>query len=164
MIGKEALITVATKETFTYEALWAQVELLSPEQQVRLIFALAKQLSPGFQTKLIVMLLPDVAPTIEAVLHNQVARPTSGTSPENAARLLKQWCEENEIDGVWTPITRYDNAHHFVHRDDLKPDGTQIKTPPMAFVNNEEAFNFALRDLRMNYRLYSERYLRWKKS
>ncbi|HLF89489.1 MAG TPA: hypothetical protein VI451_11120 [Anaerolineales bacterium] len=50
------------------------------------------------------------------------------------------------LENVWLLITRYDNAHHFVHRDDLKPDGTQLKTPPMAFVDNETAFNFALQD------------------
>ncbi len=66
------------------------------------------------------------------------------------------------IDQVWTPVVRYDNAHHFVHRDDLKPDGTQIKTPPMAFANNEDAFNFALQDLRTNYRFYIDRYERWR--
>ncbi len=66
------------------------------------------------------------------------------------------------IDQVWTPIVRYDNAHHFVHRDDLKPDGSQVKTPPMAFANNEDAFNFALQDLRTNFRLYVERYKRWR--
>lgn len=68
------------------------------------------------------------------------------------------------IENSWTPITRYDNAHRFVHRDDLKPDGTQIKTPPMAFANDEEALNFALQDLRTNSQFYVERYLRWKRS
>ncbi len=66
------------------------------------------------------------------------------------------------IDQVWTPIVRYDNAHHFIHRDDIKPDGSQIKTPPMAFANNEDAFNFALQDLRTNYRFYMQRYLQWR--
>lgn len=61
-----------------------------------------------------------------------------------------------------TPIVRYDNAHQFVHRDDLRPDGSQVKTPPMMFANNEEAFNFALRDLRTNYRFYIYRYDQWR--
>jgi hypothetical protein len=67
------------------------------------------------------------------------------------------------IENSWMPITRYDNAHRFVHRDDLKPDGSKIKTPPMAFADDTEAFNFALQDLRMNSQMYIERYLRWKK-
>ncbi|MBP6440273.1 MAG: hypothetical protein KA259_01600 [Caldilineaceae bacterium] len=66
------------------------------------------------------------------------------------------------IGQVWTPIVRYDNAHQFVHRDDIRPDGSQIKTPPMAFANNEDAFNFALQDLRMNYRFYLQRYWQWR--
>ena len=66
------------------------------------------------------------------------------------------------IDEAWTPITRYDTAHGFVHRDDLKPDGSQIKTPPMTFAHYDDAFNYALRDLRSNYQMYTERYIRWK--
>jgi hypothetical protein len=66
-------------------------------------------------------------------------------------------------DNSWTPVTRYDNAHQFVHRDDLRPDGSQIKSPPMAFATNEDAFNFALRDLRVNHNLYVERYRQWKR-
>lgn len=71
---------------------------------------------------------------------------------------------EAYVEGSWVPITRYDNAHRFVHRDDLRPDGTQVKTPPMAFANKTEAFDFALQDLRTNSRFYIERYLRWKES
>ncbi len=41
-------------------------------------------------------------------------------------------------------------------------DGSQIKTPPMAFANNEDAFNFALRDLRTNYHFYIHRYWQWR--
>jgi hypothetical protein len=69
---------------------------------------------------------------------------------------------EAYLDGHWLPITRYDNAHRFVHRDDLKPDGKQIKTPPMAFVDNQEAFSFALQDLRVNYQFYIDRYRQWQ--
>ena len=70
---------------------------------------------------------------------------------------------EAHIEGSWTPVTRYDNAHNFVHRDDLKPDGSQIKSPPMSFASREEALNYAIRDLRLNAHLYIERFLRWKK-
>jgi hypothetical protein len=91
-------MSVAIKEMINYEALLEQVQRLSPEQQVRLIFSLAKQLPIGFQTKLIVLLLPDVAPTIEAVLHNQVARPIAGKAPEDAIQLLKRWWEDSASD------------------------------------------------------------------
>jgi hypothetical protein len=68
---------------------------------------------------------------------------------------------EAYVENTWTPITRYDTAHRFVHRDDLKPDGSQIKSPPMAFASYDDALNYAIRDLRLNSRLYIERYLRW---
>ena len=69
---------------------------------------------------------------------------------------------EAYIESVWIPITRYDTAHQFVHRDDLKPDGSQIKSPPMAFAHDDDAPNYAIRDLRLNSQWYIERYLRWK--
>jgi hypothetical protein len=83
-----------------------------------------------------------------------------------------QWCQcryraevlfrIKSIESVWIPITRYDTAHQFVHRDDLKPDGSQIKSPPMAFASDDDALNYAIRDLRLNSQWYIERYLRWK--
>ena len=69
---------------------------------------------------------------------------------------------EGYIENVWTPISRYDTSHRYVHRDDLKPDGSQIKSPPMAFADYNDALNYVIRDLRLNYQLYVERYLRWK--
>jgi hypothetical protein len=62
----------------------------------------------------------------------------------------------------WAPISRYDNAHGFVHRDDLKPDGTQIKSPALSFDTNRDALKFAIADLRSNSQTYIERYLQWK--
>ena len=61
----------------------------------------------------------------------------------------------------WTPISRYDTSHGFVHRDDLQPNGEQIKTLPMVFPNYEDALNFAVRDFRVNYEFYTERYKKW---
>lgn len=50
----------------------------------------------------------------------------------------------------WTPISRYDTSHGFVHRDDLQPNGEQVKTLPMLFPNNEDALNFGIRDFRLH--------------
>ena len=69
---------------------------------------------------------------------------------------------EAYIENIWTPITRYDTSHRFVHRDDLKPDGSQIKSSPMSFATNADALNYAIRDLRLNHQLYIERFLGWK--
>lgn len=68
------------------------------------------------------------------------------------------------LDQSWAPITRYDTAHGFVHRDDLRPDGSQIKSPAMWFASSEDALEFALQDLRMNHRFYIQRYLQWKEN
>ncbi len=69
---------------------------------------------------------------------------------------------EAYIENIWMPISRYETAHQFVHRDDLKPDGSQIKSPPMAFANDDDALNYAIRDLRLNSQWYIQTYLRWK--
>lgn len=82
---------------------------------------------------------------------------------KDAGRILRFVVQlEAYIESEWTPITRYDNAHHFVHRDDLLPDGGAVKTPPMAFATNADAMNYALSDLRINHRFYIERYLQWQ--
>lgn len=69
---------------------------------------------------------------------------------------------EAYFDNDWIPISRYDNAHGYVHRDDLKPDGTQIKSPAMSFASNRDALNYAVADLRSNSQTYIERYFQWK--
>lgn len=94
--------------------------------------------------------------------------------PEGAILRVKYYKDRSKIlrfvvqleaylDDQWVSISRYDMAHGYVHRDDLKPDGSQLKSPPMFFVNNEDAMNYAIRDLRSNYPLYLERFLRWKR-
>ena len=70
---------------------------------------------------------------------------------------------EAYLDNDWTPISRYDTAHGFVHRDDLRPNGDQIKSPPMSFRDNEAALNYAVTDLRSNSQFYLERYLQWRR-
>ena len=70
---------------------------------------------------------------------------------------------EAYLDDDWTPISRYDTAHGFVHRDDLRPEGGQIKSPLMSFRDYEEALNYAVTDLRSNSQFYLERYLQWQR-
>ncbi len=65
------------------------------------------------------------------------------------------------LNADWCPISRYDTSHGFVHRDDIKPNGDQIKSLPMSFSDNETALNFAIDDFRLNYLLYIERYKKW---
>jgi hypothetical protein len=65
------------------------------------------------------------------------------------------------LDEQWLPVTRYDTAHGFVHRDDLQPNGEQIKTP-LVFPSYEDGMTFAIRDLRTNAAWHVERYKQWK--
>jgi hypothetical protein len=82
---------------------------------------------------------------------------------KDRGRILRFTAQlEAYIENGWAIITRYDTAHGYVHRDDLRPDGTQIKSPPMAFADHNDALNYAIGDLRLNGQLYIERYLKWK--
>ena len=60
----------------------------------------------------------------------------------------------------WYAISRYDTSHGFVHRDDIKPNGDQIKLP-MSFSDNETALNFAIEDFQINFMIFIERYKKW---
>jgi hypothetical protein len=66
---------------------------------------------------------------------------------------------ETLFEGNWMPVVRYDNAHGFCHRDVLHTDGTQDKTG--VFVGDvNETFTFAIEDLRANWQVHRDRYLR----
>jgi hypothetical protein len=65
---------------------------------------------------------------------------------------------ESEINETWIPIVRYDTAHSFAHRDILHPDGTQSKQA-LFFVTLNEAFNFAINDLKLSWEAYLRNYL-----
>lgn len=59
----------------------------------------------------------------------------------------------------WKPVIRYDTVHGFAHRDILKADGRTEKTPlPIGDFNS--ALTFAEMDLRANWELYRERFLK----
>lgn len=63
------------------------------------------------------------------------------------------------INDQWRPVIRYDVSHGFAHRDVLHPDGSSTKTP--LFVKDyNEALTFAEADIKSNWELYRERYLR----
>ncbi len=66
---------------------------------------------------------------------------------------------EIQIGNQWYPIIRYDTAHGFAHRDVLHPDGSVTKTP-LFVVDYGEALTYAEGDLKSNWDLYRERFLR----
>jgi len=56
-------------------------------------------------------------------------------------------------------VVRYDTAHGFSHRDQYDNRGTAIKTPLLAF-NFNQALTFAEADLKANWTIYRERFLK----
>ena len=59
----------------------------------------------------------------------------------------------------WLPVVRYDSAHGFAHRDQFDFKGRAVKTP--LFIRNyNQALTFAELDLKANWRLYRERFLK----
>ena len=61
--------------------------------------------------------------------------------------------------GKWMVVVRYDTAHGFSHRDQYDLRGAAIKTP-LFVLNYNQALTFAEADLKSNWRVYRERFLK----
>ena len=61
--------------------------------------------------------------------------------------------------GKWMVVVRYDTAHGFSDRDQYDNRGRAIKTPLLAF-NFNQALTFAEADLKANWTIYRERFLK----
>lgn len=59
----------------------------------------------------------------------------------------------------WLPVVRYDTAHGFAHRDLYNRQGRTIKTP-LFILDYNQALTFAESDLKANWRLYYERFMK----
>ena len=59
----------------------------------------------------------------------------------------------------WLPVVRYDVAHGFAHRDLYDLQGRTTKTP-LFILDYNQALTFAESDLRANWRVYRERFLK----
>jgi hypothetical protein len=66
---------------------------------------------------------------------------------------------ETKVEGKWLPVVRYDTRHGFAHRDLLDRKGEKQKTPLFARDFNE-ALTFAEHDIKSNWRIYKQRFLR----
>lgn len=66
---------------------------------------------------------------------------------------------ETRLGGEWRPVVRYDTRHGFAHRDLLDVKGNKTKTP-MFIQDFSEALTFAEYDIRSNWRIYKERFLK----
>ena len=66
---------------------------------------------------------------------------------------------ETVIGNKWYPVVRYDTAHGFAHRDLINQKGEVTKTP--LFIHDyNDALTFADSDLKANWEIYKERFLR----
>lgn len=63
------------------------------------------------------------------------------------------------IKNKWYPIVRYDTAHGFAHRDIIHFNG-QVDKTPLVLNNYKDALNFADADIKINWKLYLERFLK----
>ncbi|MBU0599299.1 hypothetical protein KJ997_00750 [bacterium] len=66
---------------------------------------------------------------------------------------------ETLIGDKWYHVVRYDAAHGFAHRDLMSRKGQVTKTPILIF-NYNDALIFAESDLKANWEIYKERFLR----
>jgi hypothetical protein len=63
------------------------------------------------------------------------------------------------VRGEWKPIVRYDTAHGFAHRDTCHGDG-KIEKVPLSIGDYSCTLTFAESDLRSNWKMYRERFLK----
>ena len=63
------------------------------------------------------------------------------------------------IRGEWQPLVRFDTAHQHAHKDICYPDGAQ-ETQELELDNYGIALTHALRDVKMQWEFYRERYER----
>ncbi len=66
---------------------------------------------------------------------------------------------ESLIENKWVPITRYDCAHGFFHRDILFPKYEKEKQI-ISIASLEDALNYAEQDIKDRWEFYKERYLK----
>ncbi len=66
---------------------------------------------------------------------------------------------ETKVEEKWLPVVRYDTKHGFAHRDLLDRKGEKQKTPVFARDFNE-ALTFAEYDIKCNWRIYKQQFLR----
>jgi hypothetical protein len=66
-------------------------------------------------------------------------------------------------DGGYREIIRFDSAHGCPHKDVIDEDGHVIRKVWFEFIDNNDGLNLAVKDLKDNFDIYIERYLKWQK-
>jgi hypothetical protein len=60
-------------------------------------------------------------------------------------------------------VIRFDSAHDCPHKDILGADGKVKRKVWFELLDNKQGLDLAIKDLKDNYELYIERYLKWQK-
>jgi len=60
-------------------------------------------------------------------------------------------------------VIRFDSAHDCPHKDILGADGKVRRKVWFELLDNKQGLDLAIKDLKDNYDLYIERYLKWQK-
>lgn len=60
-------------------------------------------------------------------------------------------------------VIRFDSAHDCPHKDILGVDGKVKRKVWFELLDNKQGLDLAIKDLKDNYELYVERYLKWLK-
>jgi len=66
-------------------------------------------------------------------------------------------------DDGYHEVIRFDSAHDCPHKDILGINGTVKRKVWFEMLDNKQGLDLAVRDLKDNYELYIERYLKWQK-
>lgn len=61
-------------------------------------------------------------------------------------------------------VIRYDNAHNCPHKDVLGTDGRVKRKVWFELFDNKQVLDLAIKDLKDNHELYTERFIRWLKN
>ena len=60
-------------------------------------------------------------------------------------------------------VIRFDSAHDCPHKDVLGADGKVERKVWFEMLDNKQGLDLAIKDLKDNYELYVERYIKWLK-
>jgi len=69
----------------------------------------------------------------------------------------------SKIDTKYYEIIRFDSGHNCPHKDILDKKGKVKKKIWYEFLDNKQALDLGIKDLKDNHKLYIERFIRWLK-
>ncbi len=67
------------------------------------------------------------------------------------------------LENTYYEIVRYDSAHNCPHKDILDEEGHVIRKIWFELLDNKQALDMAIKDLKDNHKIYRERFMKWLK-